>query len=171
MPLIDILLPQFDRETGTTRSLLESAPEADLAWRPGRSSRSLAELMAHLTDIPAWTRGIMNEDGYDLAHVPEASSVSSVAAALERFDAEAAAGRGALAERRDDELVADWTLRRDGRVLFSLPRIAMVQVLVLNHLIHHRGQLSVYLRMRGCRIPPIYGPTADDREPAARPRR
>ena len=168
MPLIDILLPQFDRELAATRRLVEIAPEADLAWRPSGRSRTVAELMAHLADIPAWTRGIMDEDGHDLARIPRASAVTSVPGALERFDAGAAAGRRALAGRPDDDLVADWTLRRDGRVLFSLPRISMVQVLVLNHLIHHRGQLSVYLRMRGCRMPPIYGPTADDREPAAR---
>ena len=171
MPLIDMLLPQFDRELGTTRRLIEIVPEADLAWRPGGRSRTVAELAAHLAEIPAWTRGIMEEEGCDLADVPEASTVTSVAGALERFDTGAAAGRRALAGRPDDELVADWTLRREGRVLFSLPRISMVQVLVLNHLVHHRGQLSVYLRMRGVRIPPIYGPTADDQEPAAPPRR
>ncbi len=169
--LIDMLLPQFDREAGTTRRLIEIVPEADLAWGPGAGARTVAELMAHLADIPVWTRAIMNDEGCDLAHFPDASAVTSAAGALDRFDAGTAAGRRALAGRPDDELVADWTLRRAGRVLYSLPRIAMVQGLVLNHLIHHRGQLSVYLRMRGCRIPPIYGPTADDRWPEARGRR
>ena len=171
MPLIDMLLPQFDRELGITRRLLEVVPQADLAWCPGGKARTVAELTGHLAEIPAWTCGIMDEESGDLAEVPEPAAATSVASAMDRFDVGSAAGRRALAERRDDELVADWTLRCGGRVLFSLPRIAMVQVLVLNHLIHHRGQLSVYLRMRGCRIPPIYGPTADDREPAARPRR
>ena len=167
MPLIDMLLPQFDRELGTTRRLIEVVPGTALAWGPGGRARTLGELTGHLAEIPGWTRGIMNEEGGDLADVPVAEAVGSVTEALGRFDAGAAAGRRALAGRPDDELVADWTLRRDGRVLFSLPRIAMVQALVLSHLVHHRGQLSVYLRMRGCRIPPIYGPTADDGEPAA----
>ena len=170
MPLIDMLLPQFDRELGTTRRLLEVVPEADLAWGPGGRARTLAELTGHLAEIPAWACGIMNEEGGDLAQLPEPAPATSVASALDRFDAGAAAGRSALAGRPDGELVADWTLRREGRVLFSLPRITMVQVLVLNHLIHHRGQLSVYLRVRGVRVPPVYGPTADDREPAADPR-
>ena len=171
MPLIEMLLPQLDRELGTTRRLIEVVPEADLAWGPGGGARTVAELTGHLAQIPAWICGIMNEEGCDLADVPQGAAAESVTEALGRFDAGAAAGRRALAGRPDDELVADWTLRRDGRVLFSLPRITMVQVLVLSHLVHHRGQLSVYLRMRGCRIPPIYGPTADDGEPAVPPRR
>ena len=170
-PLIDMLLPQFDRELETTRRLLDVVPAADLAWGPGGKARTAAELMTHLVEIPAWTCGIMDEDGWDLADLPDPAAVTSVAAGLERFDAGAAAGRRALAGRPDGDLIADWALRRGGQALFSLPRIAMVQVLVLNHLVHHRGQLSVYLRMRDVRVPPIYGPTADDREPAAKPRR
>ncbi len=165
MPLIDMLLPQFDRELGTTRRLLDVVPEADLTWAPGGKTRTAAQLVSHLADIPAWTCGIMNEDGYDLAAAPDAVTVTSVARGLERFDTGAAAGRRALAGRLDAELVAAWTLRRRSRVLFSLPRIAMLQVLVLNHLVHHRGQLSVYLRLLGVGVPPIYGPTADTREP------
>lgn len=172
MPLIDMLLPQFDRETGTTRRLIEVLPEADLAWSPGGNCRTAGGLAAHLSDIPGWTCGIMDEGGYDLADLPEAAPVTSAAGALERFDAGTAAGRRALAGRPDDDLLADWTLRSDGRVVFSLPRIAAVQGLVLNHLIHHRGQLSVYLRLRGVRVPPIYGPTADAATPTAKsPRR
>ena len=169
MPLIDMLLPQFDRELETTRRLIEIVPGAELAWGPGGGARTFAELTGHLAEIPAWTCGVMNEEGCDVADVPVAGAVGSVTEALGRFDAGAAAARRTLVGRPDDQLVADWTLRHDGRVVFSLPRIVMVQALVLNHLVHHRGQLSVYLRMRGCRIPPIYGPAADDREPAGEP--
>lgn len=195
MPLIDMLLPQFDRELGTTRRLLEVVPEAALPWAPGAGTRTAAELTAHLADIPAWTRAIMDAAGHDLAALPPArppahppggaleapgpdvaatrdpAPVTSVAAGLERFDAGVATGRAALAGRSDDELVGDWTLSQRGRVLFSVPRIAAVQALVLNHVVHHRGQLSVYLRLRGVRVPPIYGPAADDPQTAARPRR
>lgn len=175
MPLIDMLLPQFDRELGITRRLFEAAPEGDLTWTPGGDTRTTAELMTHLADIPAWTRGIIDADGRDLAEVRDPATVPSAAAGRERFDAGAAAARRAVAGRSDDELLADWTLRRRGRVLFSLPRIAALQTLVLNHVIHHRGQLSVHLRMRGVRVPPIYGPpagpAAGGRAPAARRRR
>ena len=173
--LLDMLLPQFDRELGITRRLIEAAPEADLTWAPGGNDRTTADLMTHLADIPAWTRGIVEADGRDLAEVRDPATVTSAAAGLERFDAAAAAGRRAVAGCPDGELTADWTLRRRGRVLFSLPRIAALQTLVLNHVIHHRGQLSVHLRMRGVRVPPIYrlaaGAAADDRAPAARRRR
>ena len=171
MPLIDMLLPQFDREMGITRRLLEAAPEADLTWTPGGNTRTTAELMTHLADIPAWTRGIVDADGRDLADVRTPATVASAAEGLERFDAGAADGRRAAAGRADGELLADWTLRRRGRVLFSLPRIAALQTLVLNHVIHHRGQLSVHLRMGGVRVPPVYGPPADGRAPAPRRRR
>lgn len=171
MPLIDMLLPQFDREMGTTRRLLEVVPDADLVWSPGGKCRTAGGLAAHLADIPAWTCGIMDGEGYDLADLPEAVPVASVAGALERFDAGSAAGRRALAGCPDDDLIADWTLRRDGRAIFSLPRISAVQWLVLNHLVHHRGQLSVYLRLRGVRVPPIYGPTADGEPASTVPRR
>ena len=106
----------------------------------------------------------MNEEGRDLADVPVGNAVGSVTEALGRFDAGAAAGRRSLVGRPDDDLVADWTLRRDGRVVFSLPRIAMVQALVLNHLVHHRGQLSVYLRMRRMPDPPDLRPHRGRRE-------
>ena len=171
MPLIDMLLPQFDREMGTTRRLLQVVPDADLAWSPGGKCRTAGGLAAHLADIPGWTSGIMDGEGYDLADLPEAVPVTSVAGALERFDAGTAAGRRALAGRPDDDLAAGWILRSDGREIFSLPRISAVQGLVLNHLIHHRGQLSVYLRLRGVPVPPIYGPTADDATPTAEARR
>ena len=171
MPLIDLLLPQFDREMGATRRLLEATPAADLAWAPAPQTRTAAELLAHLADVPAWTCGIMGAEGCDLESVRPPAAVTSTAAGLERFDAGAAAGRRALAGRLDGELTEDWTLRRRGRVLFSLPRIAAVQALVLNHVVHHRGQLSVYLRIRGARVPPLYGPAADARGPAAGPRR
>ena len=168
MSLIDMLLPQFDREMGTTRRLLEVVPDDDLTWSPGGKCRTVGGLAAHLADIPAWTCGIMDGEGYDLADLPEAVPVTSVAGALERFDAGAAAGRRALAGRPDDDLAADWTLLSGDRPIFSLPRISAVQGLVLNHLVHHRGQLSIYLRLRGVPVPPIYGPTAEAGEPAAR---
>ena len=170
MPLIDLLLPQFDREMGATRRLLEAAP-ANLAWAPAPKTRTAAELLTHLADVPAWTCGIMDGEDCDLESVHPPAAVTSTATGLERFDAGAAAGRRALAGRLDSELTEDWTLRRRGRVLFSLPRIAAVQALVLNHMVHHRGQLSVYLRIQGAQVPPLYGPAADARGTAAGPRR
>ena len=161
MPLIDILLPEYDREIATTRRVIAATEDLDLDWRPETRARAVGELTTHLADIPAWTSVVMTRAGYDLAETPDTLQPGSHAAVLDRFDASAAEGRGALVGRIDGELTADWRLERRGRLVFTLPRVAVFRVLVLNHLIHHRGQLSVYLRMRGARVPSIYGPTAD----------
>jgi uncharacterized damage-inducible protein DinB len=158
MSLIDILLPEYDREVGTTRALIATAPDADLGWRPVSSARTLGQLVTHLAEIPAWTAIVMTSDRYDLEALVEPSPEHGVTATLLRFDTHAAAGRDALAGRLDEALTADWMLERHGVLVFALPRISTFRVLVLNHLIHHRGQLSVYLRMRGVALPPIYGP-------------
>lgn len=161
MALIDILLPEFDREIATTRSVIDAVHDLDLTWRPEPRARTLGELVAHLADIPAWTSVVMTRNGYDLADISDTRRAGSMATMLEWFDSGASAGRTALVGRVDDELIADWKLERKGHLVFTLPRISVLRVLVLNHLIHHRGQLSVYVRMRGARVPSIYGPTAD----------
>ena len=160
MPLIDILLPEYDREIATTRALIDTAHELDPSWRPGARARTLGELMTHLADIPAWTSIVMTRDGYDVTDTPDTRQAGSLATMLERFDTSAAEGRAALVGRIDGELTVDWKLERRGHLVFTLPRVSVFRVLVLNHLIHHRGQLSVYLRIRGARVPSIYGPTA-----------
>ena len=160
MPLIDIVLPEYDREIEVTRLLITAAPEAELDWRPATHTRNLAELLAHLAEIPGWVENIMARDSYDLANAPEPDRVDEVAQLREWFDRNAAVGRTRLMGRLNRELTAPWTLTRRGHTIFSLPRISLFRVVVLNHLIHHRGQLSIYLRMLGARLPSIYGPTA-----------
>ena len=161
MPLIDILLPEYDREIATTRAVIDAAHELDLTWRPDARARTLGELVTHVADIPAWTSIVMTREGYDVADTPDTQQAGVLATMLDRFDTSASAGRTALVGRIDGELTADWKLERRGHLVFTLPRVSVFRVLVLNHLIHHRGQLSVYLRMRGARVPSIYGPTAD----------
>ena len=161
MPLIDILLLEYDREIATTRTLIEAAHELDFTWRPAARARTLGELVAHLADIPAWTSVVMTREGYDMADTPDPQQAVSLVTTLDRFDASASEGRTALVGLIDGELTVDWKLERRGRLVFTLPRVSVFRVLVLNHLIHHRGQLSVYLRMRGARVPSIYGTTAN----------
>lgn len=159
MSLIDILLPEYDREIGVTRAVMTRSADAEQTWRPAAESRTLGQLLAHLADIPAWTAVVMTSDHHDLAtDTPDATPADSAADTLSLFDSHAATGRDALVGRLDPDLTADWRLERDGALVFSLPRISVFRVLVLNHLIHHRGQLSVYLRMRGTSPPAIYGP-------------
>jgi uncharacterized damage-inducible protein DinB len=157
----DALLAEFDHEIASTRRVLRSVPDDRLSWRPHERSRSLAELAAHMIDVAGWTPHIMDALRFDLEQAPAPSpEPASMNAVLGRFDGDTGRARGML-DRTDGELGAMWSLRRSGQELFSMPRSAAFRTFVLAHLVHHRGQLSVYLRLNGIAVPPIYGLTAD----------
>ena len=164
MRLIDILLPEFDRETGTTRRVLERVPDAALEWKPHDKSMTLGGLAAHVVDLPGWTASIMNQNSFDLAAEGPISTAAptSTVDLLALFDRNVVNARALLPGTIDGELTEPWMLKRGKQELFRLPKIAMLRYLVLNHLIHHRGQLSVYLRLQDVDIPAIYGPSADE---------
>lgn len=159
----DWLVAEFDHETAITRRVLERAPAAAWTWTPHERSRPLGGLATHLALIPHWGRAILDHDGYDLAlSGPPAPAAAGPADALARFDAHVADVRRELARRTDAELEAPWTLRSGSRDLVSLPRFAALRTFLLSHLVHHRGQMTVYLRLCGVPLPPIYGPSADE---------
>ncbi len=165
MALKDALLPEFDHEMGTTRRLLERVPEAEFAWKPHEKSMSLGQLSGHIANIPYWCSATLGTTVLDLAAIGDDArpkAPDSTAAMLVEFDRKAAAARSAIAESGDGQLLAPWTLKNGDQEFFTMPRIAAIRSFVMNHLIHHRGQLSVYLRMNGVPLPPIYGPTADE---------
>jgi uncharacterized damage-inducible protein DinB len=163
MTIKDALLAEYDHETGTTRKLLERVPDEKLTWKPHDKSMSLGDLATHLTNIPNWAGSILNDATFDLAAAPpNAEAKTSRAAILDAFDAATKQTR-AWMDKSDAEYLALWTLKRDGQVMFSTPRIAAFRSWILSHLIHHRGQLSVYLRLNDIPVPSIYGPSADER--------
>lgn len=162
MAFTDALLPEFDREMGTTRKLLERLPDEHLGWRPHERSMSFGRLATHVAEIPQWSERALEHDELDLRGPYAPREERSRAAILALFDAHAATARKAISSRSDAEFMAPWTLKRDGKTLFTMPKVAVVRSMVLNHLIHHRGQLSVYLRLHNVPLPPIYGPTADE---------
>jgi uncharacterized damage-inducible protein DinB len=155
------LLAEYDHEIATTRKLLERLPDDKLSWKPHVKSMSMGGLGTHLANLPLWTGHVLNEAFYDLASVINTVECTSRADILEAFDEHTSRARVWL-DKTDAEYLARWTLRRGGQELFSLPRVAAFRSFVMNHMIHHRGQLSVYLRLNDIPVPPIYGPTADE---------
>ena len=160
----EAFLVEFDHEMAATRRLLERIPEEAFGWTPHERSVSLGGLATHVAQLPHWGTQILDRDVYDLAtatgHKP---AEASLAAVLGVFDANVAEVRRALLQRTDAELHAPWTLAKAGRTVLSMPRIAALHRFLLHHVIHHRGQMTVYLRLRNVPLPPLYGPTADER--------
>jgi uncharacterized damage-inducible protein DinB len=162
MAMKDGVLAEFDHEMGTTRKLLSRIADDKLGWKPHERSRTMGALAMHLAHIPHWGDFILNHAAIDLAdHTPVTEEKKSRAELVDHFDGKVRLARTAL-DKTDAELVAPWTLKRSGQEMFTLPRIAAFRSFVLYHSVHHRGQLSVYLRLTDTPVPSIYGPSADE---------
>ena len=164
MPIAESLLPEFDREMGITRRLLDRIPEGQFAWKPHDKSMTLGRLAEHLAELPMWAKVAIERTGIDMGdgrpegYAPPATRVE----VLQMFDANVAGARAALAGRSDGELLAPWTLKAQGKEIFTMPKATVLRSFVMNHMVHHRGQLSVYLRLQQIPIPSMYGPSADE---------
>jgi uncharacterized damage-inducible protein DinB len=147
---------------GTTRKLLERLPDDKLAWKPHEKSMSLGGLATHLSTIPVWAGPILNDPFFDTASAPQnQAEKTSRAEILAWFDQTRKRTREWM-DKSDAEYSSMWSLRRGGQEMFSVPRVAAFRSFVLHHIIHHRGQLSVYLRLNNIAVPAIYGPSADE---------
>ena len=164
MPIADSLLPEFDRETGITRRLLERIPDGQFAWKPHEKSMTLGRLAEHLAELPGWAKISIVDSGIDMAtgRPPDYLAPSTRAAVLEMFDRNVSEARATLNGRTDAELMAPWTLKHQGKEIFTMPKAMVLRGFVMNHLIHHRGQMSVYLRLQNVPVPSMYGPSADE---------
>ncbi len=164
MTRIDSLLAELTHETTTTRKHLERLPNHQLDWRPHAKSFTAGQLAAHMVDCIRWTASIFGADELDLgtgAYKP--FGATSVAGLLESFDAEVAQAKQAMASTADTSATQPWRLKMHGKVWFEKPREAVFRDMTLSHMIHHRGQFSVYLRLLEVPVPGSYGPTADER--------
>jgi uncharacterized damage-inducible protein DinB len=165
MPLAESILPEFDHETATTRTLLERVPAEKAEWQPHVKSMSLGRLAMHIANLPQWASITLERKEFDTnppGGAPAAPRVfESTSHLLEVYDANVSAARALLVRTTDAEFMVPWTLKNGGKSMFSMPRVAVFRSFVLNHAVHHRGQLSVYLRLLDVPIPNIYGPTAD----------
>lgn len=164
MPLIDALLPEFDREMGQTRKVLDRVPDGQFDWRPHPTSMTIGRLAEHLGEMPLWATTTMAQDGIDMTTPRPVGYKSPITRAevLAMFDANLTAARANVAGKTDGEFDAPWTLRAGGKDVFTMPKGSVMRSFVLNHMVHHRGQMTVYLRMLGVKIPSIYGPSGDE---------
>lgn len=166
MKLSDMLLPEFDQEMANTRKTLERVPENKPDFKPHPKSMPLARLAGHVAELPLWGVTTLTQDSFDFA--PPGGSqyqpamMTSRAKLLETFDAGVAKTRAALAAVNDDVWQRPWSLQSGGKTLFSAPKLAVWRGFVMSHLIHHRAQLGVYLRLNNVPVPSIYGPSADE---------
>jgi len=162
----EALLMEFDQEMANTRRSLERIPDDKFDWRPHAKSATLRQLALHLAMFPNWTTETFKTDALDIAppgappyKPPKADSRKEI---LAIFDQDLSAARAAVANASDADMAKNWTLLQGGKTIFSLPRRAVLRSMVMNHMVHHRAQLGVYLRLNGIPVPAIYGPSADE---------
>jgi len=161
MSISAALLPEFDQEMATTRRVLERLPDEKLGWKPHDKSMTLGRLASHIAENSKWILAGLKMDSFDLANYSsyEGSSRDEI---LGKFDETTAAARTAIENTADEQFLQNWSMTGGGQTIMAMPKIAVVRVLGMNHLIHHRGQFSVYLRLANVSVPSIYGPSADE---------
>lgn len=161
--IANALCSEYQREAATTRTTLERIPEERFDWKPHERSWSFRQLGSHIANLSMWMIGVLEEDEIDVADSNvepyEATSVADLVDYHRRFIAE---GLTKLKEQTDESLAAAWTLRSGDHVIVEMPRAVALRSFIFNHLVHHRGQLTVYLRLCDVPVPSIYGPSADE---------
>ncbi len=165
MSMNQALLPEFDQEMANTRKTLERIPDDKMGWKPHPKSFPMGTLARHVAQLAGWIAVTINKDSLELAGTPgyPPPEENKHKELLEVFDKSVADSRAALAGASDETLRKQWTLTMNGQTLLAMPKIAVVRSMVMNHLIHHRAQLGVYLRMNDVAVPALYGPSADER--------
>jgi uncharacterized damage-inducible protein DinB len=164
------LLPEFDEEMAKTRQVLERVPEENFDWQAHPKSHTLGWNANHLAEIPGWVEGTIKDTEWDFSPIGgpayETPSLTSRADILAMFDKNVAAARKAIEGAQDDAMSVPWSLKFQGNALFTMPRAAVIRSFVLNHIIHHRAILCVYLRLNDVPVPGMYGPSGDESESA-----
>jgi uncharacterized damage-inducible protein DinB len=161
MAIVDSILMEIDQEAKTTQRVLDRIPEDKLAWKPHAKSYSLGQLGLHIARAQGFLAEAASKDTFQIGDMsqPEPASRKEI---LDTFTQSTTTAKQILAKLDDSRLMATWTATRNGKVIMSMPRIGFIRAIMLNHIYHHRGQLSVYLRLLDVPVPSIYGPSADE---------
>jgi len=163
MLIRDVLLPEFDQEMANTRKMLERVPEDRLNFQPHEKSWKLDHLVGHVADLPSWATETMRVDVLEMEpgqYTPfEPKSREEL---LDHFDKNVSAAHAALASVTDEQMNAEWTMKFAGKTMMTMPRYNVLRTVVLNHMIHHRAQVGMYLRMMSVAVPGMYGASADE---------
>jgi len=162
MTIAQMLLPEFDQEMKNTRKLLQCVPDGKFDFKPHEKSMTLGRLATHVAEIPNYLISTLRLERLDFTGEEKRFEPSNCKELLESFDKLSAEARELLAKATDEDLAKIWTLTYKGQQIFAMPRTAVVRSMVISHLIHHRGQLGVYLRMNNVAFPGMYGPSADE---------
>jgi uncharacterized damage-inducible protein DinB len=166
MNYAETILPEFDREMANTRKVLERVPENKLDWQAHPRSHTIGWNANHLAEILGWVEGVLTAPSWDFAPVGgepyQSPKLTSPQAILDLFDRNVARARKAIAAVKDDQMTQPWSLLKAGTPLFTMPRASMIRGFILNHLIHHRAILCVYLRLNDIPVPGMYGPSGDE---------
>jgi len=165
------LLSEYDQEMQSTRKALERVPEEKWSWKPHEKSGTVGWLASHVATVPEWITMTLKTAEFDYAPVGAPSyvppKIENRVQLLAAFDKASAEARTAIASASDADMMGNWKLLAGGKEIFTMPRIACIRGMCLNHLYHHRGQLTVYLRLTGVPVPGLYGPSADETEAGA----
>lgn len=166
MTYAESALPEFDHEMAATRKVLERIPDDKLDWKAHPKSNTMGWNANHLAELPGWATSIFTQSGYNFAPPGgdryQTPSLKTTKEIVDLFDRNVASARKALAAVKDESMNDPWTLRGGERVIFTMPRSAVVRSFLMNHIIHHRAILSVYLRLNDIPVPGLYGPSGDE---------
>ncbi len=168
MTIAESLLPEFEMEMAGTRKVLERVPDDKLDWKAHPKSATIGWVACHLAEIPGWVEGTLTQDSWDInpegGEPYQSPDLNSRQDILDLFDANCDKARKQFAVTPDEEFAKSWSLLSGGRALITLPKIGVIRTWVLNHTIHHRAHLCVYLRLNDIPVPALYGPSGDEQE-------
>ncbi len=162
MTLAESMLPEFDNEMASTRKMLSAVPDGKMDYKPHEKSMTLGRLAGHIAEMPNWAKHAFAAEEYVLQPGQQGYAASNQAELVGTFERNMKEARELLVKVSDEEFRKTWSLKMGDKTIFALPRTAVYRATVMNHMIHHRAQLSVYLRLLDVEVPGMYGPSADE---------